>query len=247
MKLLQLNIWMGRLLPRVLELIEEETPDILCLQEVFSSKTDVVIPDFMFNSLEHIQNKTGFRHVYFSPVLETNISDTTTRFGNAIVSKYPLAKTETRFINGQFTANHSATDRAPNTRNIQYASIELPSGESLHLLNHHAYWLTDQLGDKVSVEKMKQVANFAQQFSGPLILSGDLNVTPESPAMRVFDDFLEDLTATRKLQTTLSELGKVKDVPCDHILVNSDIKVSDFRTMNKLASDHLALILEFDV
>ena len=73
------------------------------------------------------------------------------------------------------------------------------------------------------------------------------NLLSKAPAMRLFDDLAEDLTATHAVSSTLSQLGKVQDVACDHILVNSLIQVVDFRVLSDLVSDHKALTLEFDV
>lgn len=94
---------------------------------------------------------------------------------------------------------------------------------------------------------MKILTKVLSGVSGPLILAGDLNVRTESPAMRVFDGWLEDLTDTHKIKDTLTAFGKVREVPCDHILVSEEVKVLKFEVSNALVSDHTPLILEFDI
>jgi endonuclease/exonuclease/phosphatase (EEP) superfamily protein YafD len=94
---------------------------------------------------------------------------------------------------------------------------------------------------------MQSVKTMLQKLPTPLIFAGDLNVKSESPVMRVFDDFLEDLTATHNVGTTLSVLGKVTDVACDHILISDDVLVTDFRVADDLISDHKALVMEFEI
>ena len=74
MKLLQLNIWAGRLLPAILKLIDQEQPDILCLQEVLSSSKEIRVPAIAFNSLERIQDRTGHTHSFFSPMFSTTFA-----------------------------------------------------------------------------------------------------------------------------------------------------------------------------
>jgi endonuclease/exonuclease/phosphatase (EEP) superfamily protein YafD len=94
---------------------------------------------------------------------------------------------------------------------------------------------------------MQLVKSKLEKLPQPLIFAGDLNVRTESPAMREWDGFLDDLTAQYSVTTTLSVLGKVTDVPCDHILVSEGVKVSSFHVADDLVSDHNALILEFDI
>jgi endonuclease/exonuclease/phosphatase family metal-dependent hydrolase len=65
--------------------------------------------------------------------------------------------------------------------------------------------------------------------------------------MQVFDGFLESLTTAHEVQSTLSKLHFIENVACDHILVSPDIQVKDFRVLDPLASDHQALILEFEL
>ncbi len=48
MKLIQLNVWMGRLNSLILDFVKNENPDILCLQEAFSSTAPVAYPEGQF-------------------------------------------------------------------------------------------------------------------------------------------------------------------------------------------------------
>jgi endonuclease/exonuclease/phosphatase family metal-dependent hydrolase len=246
-KLVQLNIWQGRLIWQILPFIAREQPDILCLQEVFSCEDEVKIPDLMCKSLQLITDKTGYEHVLFSPTFSTTFADARVEFGTAIVSKYPLHDTETIFINGQFMPDQNAKTYVPNTRNLQFAAAKLPDGSTLSLANHHGYWEPSPVGSEITVSKSLLVKKHLERMSQPLIFTGDLNVTAASNAMRPFDGFLEDLTATHRIDSTLSPLAKVQNVACDHILVSDTIKVQRFEVSDDLLSDHKALVLEFSL
>lgn len=246
MKLLQLNIWEGKLLKEVLAFIEQEKPDILCLQEVFSCEGDIKLPDMMFNSLQLIQERTGFEYSFFSSVLTAQYAGVPADFGIATLSRYPLQNKKSIFTHGTYNPHQTTANYVPNTRILQLCEVAI--GErSFNLANHHGHRELDPLGNEVSIEKMQLIKSNLEPLAKPLIFSGDLNIKSESPAMRVFDGFLEDLTATHKVDTTLSELGKVSDVACDHILTSGDVKVADFRVAEDLVSDHKALVLEFDL
>lgn len=246
---MQLNLWMGKLTSQALKLIEQEQPDIICLQEVSKSaegQAEVNMPDGIFNCYEMVMRQTGYEHGFFSPTLSMSVSGIGVDFGNAIISKYPLSDQKTVFVYGEYDADPDVTVTAPNIRNMQIATMSL-GDKSFTLSNHHGYWEKNPMGSDTTVQALQKVVDELRTAAVPLVFAGDLNVQPESPAMRVFDDFLEDLTDTYKLETTLSQLGRAKNVACDHIMVTPDVRVKDFRACDELVSDHLALILEFDI
>lgn len=246
MKLLQLNIWFGKVLKQTLAFIEREQPDILCLQEVYSSKAPILQPDMMFDSLEQIQKLTGYQNTFFSPTFTTVYTGVEASFGNAVVSRYPLSNANSFFTNGEYNPNATNENVEINTRVLQTCWISI-DGKSFSLANYHGHSYPSPIGNEVTIEKMKIVKSKIEQLPKPIILSGDLNVSSESPAMRVFDGFLRDLTSENKITTTLSQLGKVTDVACDHILISDGIEVTSFRVADDLVSDHKALIMEFEL
>ena len=246
MKLIQLNIWEGKLLKEVLAFIDKEKPDILCMQEVFSCKGKIPFPDLMFNSLELIQEQAGLNHSFFSPTFTSIYSEVPADLGIAIISRLPIQNQEAIFTNGAYNENLTDTSYFPNTRILQTCTINL--GEKLFsLANHQGHRETDPLGNEFSLEKMKMVKAKLETLPSPLIFAGDLNIKSESPAMRVFDGFLKDLTAEHNVTSTLSQLGKVSNVACDHILVSDDVHITEFRVAVELVSDHKALIMNFDI
>ena len=95
---------------------------------------------------------------------------------------------------------------------------------------------------------MQRVVDKLKTFSDiPTIVAGDMNLNPEAAGMRLFDGLLKNLTASHNISSTISILGKVQGIACDHILVNDSIRVDGFRVLDDLVSDHTALVLEFDV
>lgn len=247
MRLLQLNIWQGKLLLQTLELIDQLDPDLLCLQEVFSCETLVGVPDRIFQNLELIRQQISHKYVYFSPTFTGTYAGQQASFGNAIISRYPLSDMKTVFINGKYEPNYDPATFEMNTRNLQIVTVHPDTGAEFHLANHHGYWLTQPLGDAVSIEKMKNVKDALELTKQPLIFSGDLNVIPESPALRVFDNFLIDLTAVNNVRSTLSEVGKAKNVACDHIFISPGITVESYEVRPELVSDHRAVCMDFTI
>jgi endonuclease/exonuclease/phosphatase family metal-dependent hydrolase len=106
-----LNIWIGKLIQQIVSLVESEQPDILCLQEVYSSGDKPVrTPDIMFNSLEIIKMASRHKHWFFAPTFLVVCDGISFNFGNAIISKYLIEDQQTLFINGKsiIPGNHNS-------------------------------------------------------------------------------------------------------------------------------------------
>lgn len=92
MKILQLNIWGGRLFRQITDLIEKEQPDIICLQEVYSGEGG----DFgVLETIEEMQEVTPGYELFFSKLYGISLMHREVSFGNSILSKFPIEKKET--------------------------------------------------------------------------------------------------------------------------------------------------------
>jgi endonuclease/exonuclease/phosphatase (EEP) superfamily protein YafD len=235
---------MGRLTPQIIAFIKTEKPDILVTQETFDVDGQVIFPDNMFDCFVQLKTAGGFDNTFFSPLWSIQASHHVATFGNAIFSKYALEDTETVFTHGKYNPDLTPESRIENTRNAQFVTVNSNEGK-FSLVNHHAHWEITPQGSPTSVERMKIVSRKIQEISGPVIFAGDFNLLPGAPPLQLFKPRFEDLTERYDITSTLSVLGKVKDVACDHILVTEEIKVQDFIVSEELISDHKALILEF--
>lgn len=246
MRLLQLNIWEGRLIRRLPPFIKEVDADVVCLQEVYSSESTAMKPSRMLNSLQQISAVCDYPHQFFSPTFSSVYEDAAVDYGNAILSRWPLSNEQAVFTSGSYNPHRSSKRQLPEGYNLQTAKVSSPNGD-FSIANHHAYLGPDSLGDENNVRSMRFACEQLRDLPKPLIFAGDLNVRSESPALRVFAGFLEDLTATWNIRSTLNEFGKVDDVACDHILVSPEVSVQKFTVSEAIVSDHKALILDFSL
>lgn len=247
MKLLQLNVWMGRLTRQIIPLIERERPDIITAQEVFDVDGEIVFPDATFDVAERIRQAGGYEYMCFSPTCDMQVAGKTVQFGNALFSKYPIIHSETIFTCGEIIHDMTSENFYVNTRNAQFVTLQVDD-TALLVVNHHGYWEPNPVGSEASVAAMQRLTDTLRTFGDvPTIIAGDMNLNPDTPAMRLFDGLAEDLTETHNIPSTLSALGKVPNVACDHILVNDSIKVGNFHVLDDLVSDHQPLVLEFNV
>lgn len=247
MKLIQLNIWQGRIIRHVTRFLEEEKPDIVCLQEVCSAPDPVPSWD-CFSSLEALQKALPDMHWFFAPLYSFEARGRKVTAGNAIGSRSPIRHQQIGFTHGHYTEDG---DGIPNTRNFQMCQLELGNGKFLSVINHHAYWDKHPAGTADSVRCMQIVKDAALRMPQPLLLCGDMNVWPQSETMQIFKDSFTNLTETHGIKTTLPQIGAALDrdnmVACDHVLVSSGVTVQAFQVSEQIVSDHKPLVLTFGI
>lgn len=245
MKLLQLNMWMGRLTRQIILLINQERPDFITAQEVFDGSSGIAFPDQMFDLFSRIKD-AGYPYAAFAPCYTMDVSGKKVAFGNATFSKVPIDSWSVVFSHGQQQYLHDGEQAIPNVRNALFTTVT-SQGKLLHIVNHHGYWVPSPVGSDASTAAMQIVADELKKLNGSIIFAGDLNVAPGAPALRHFDGFLEDLTHSYAIPTTLSPLSIVgEDIACDHIYISKGITVKDYRALDYVASDHKALSMIFD-
>ncbi len=242
MKLLQLNAWGGRLEPQILQLLNAEKPDILCLQEAIEIKGG---NGGLFVSVEEMQAALNAEHVYMSPVFTINHMSRKADFGNCIISRFPVKENQTIFTGREYVPNFDFLDSDANMRNLQHVIITLDNGTDLHILNHHGHHIHQHKnGDDETMKQCGMIADYVKKLSGKIILSGDFNLAPHSESLEQLNVLLKNLPLEAGLTTTRTVLTHKTEV-CDYIFVNNDVKVLSFKASDEVVSDHKALVLEF--
>lgn len=243
MKLLQLNAWSARLDGRIRRLLETEQAQFVTLQEMIQSNFD----NGFFVGIDEIAERTGYENKYFSPVYDFRFMRSKLEFGNAIMSSLPFDEKDTVFTNLEFTTDFSFEDHDYNIRNFQHVRICLESGANLHLINHHGYHINaHKNGNDITLRACQQIVDYAKRLDGPVIIAGDFNLIPESESIREISRNFRNLTEEYGLSTTRTTLTS-KTEPCDFIFVSDEVLVNDFYVSDIEASDHVGLILDFDV
>ena len=117
LKLIQLNIWQGKLLLAVSRFLQKQDADIVCMQEVMSSPVHLGALDLL-TSLETLKQDLDYEHVYYEPTFSFDTSGVRASMGNAIFSKFPLVNRRVIFTNNNYHDVHNwERDHPANTRN----------------------------------------------------------------------------------------------------------------------------------
>ena len=247
LKILQLNTWGGRIKDGLSRFVAEGDYDVVCLQEAVWAENDIGFLDLYIDTVDKIKETGGFKYDFRSAYHGIKLfDDNQFEMGIAILSKIPFKEAEEKLVLGEYEVASSADnfDRAINSHSYPAQKVVLENG--LVVVNYHGYWQKDPIGNETTVECMRKVADMVRGESAPVVMCGDLNVVAEAPAMRELD-FLTDLTAVNNIKTTLRNVRFVKDVPCDHILINNRVKCLDFEVTDAPVSDHKGLVLQADI
>ncbi len=243
MKLIQLNIWAGRLEKQIAGFLEEQQPDIACLQEAISIKGNGAI--FVgFEALQQCWRKPT--HAFHTPMFSFKFMNRIASFGNGIISTLPFTDQEALYTNLEPKEAFDFDMPDYNVRNLQHVRLDI-DGKKLHILNHHGHHIPEHKnGDESTMRQMRQIRDYINKLDGSIILTGDFNLSPHSKSLQLINRKLDNLSVKYKLETTRNELTHKKEV-CDYIFVNDQVKVKNFVASDALISDHKALILEFDI
>lgn len=250
MKLLSLNIWNINepLLKRTDELIsgiKEFEPDIICLQEVSPH------PTFLGPQSEHIARKCGFsHHIYSQSGLWNGRPE-----GLAIISKHPIVR-HFRYALPQFPADME--------RQLLVAQVDIGFRLLLVGNTHLAFPLhmTDERASQVRTLLTAAITLSSQLDSCSIVICGDFNDVPHSPALRLISDadLFYDSFATRHPGLpghTFSSHNRYVDRALgadrriDYVFATSDLQLTDCmlvfddREAGPVLSDHFGLLCTF--
>lgn len=244
MKILQLNIWGGKLGKQIIELLEREKPDIVCFQEAIVFPNDIS-GDLFFSTLEKFKSVCNFQYSFFSPVFGFSYMNQKADFGNAILSKLPIVRSETIFTRKQYIENQDLLDGDFNIRNLQHVEVEY-GDRVFHILNHHGHHLIEHKnGDEETLRQCMQIAEYVKKLEGSVILTGDFNLSPLSESLQSINTVLDNQCLIHDITTTRTPLTHKTEV-CDFIFTSKDVIAKNFKVYGDIASDHAALGIEVE-
>ena len=242
MRILQLNVWTGRIRGALDTFFKQNQFDVICLQEAVWSNKDELLRHFSV-TVDEIKELTGLKY-------EARSSNWGLKFGgeggiieqgNVILSREEIVSEKAETVYDEYKVVETVKDLRNHCYTVQVAQL----ANGVTIVNHHGYWLPTPVGDETTTSVMQKVADIVREINGPLVMCGDLNVIHAAPAMRELD-FLRDLTDEYKIDSTLAGVKFDKKVACDHILVNDGVVVRSFEVLDKLVSDHKALVAEIE-
>jgi hypothetical protein len=128
-------------------------------------------------------------------------------------------------------------------------SVQLSrDGIRLRVINTHGLWIGGGKGDTPErIEQSERLGDFLSVQRGPIVLCGDFNLLPATKSIRILEKNLRNLISEFHIPTTRSPLTpESKGKFADYVFVSPGLRVTGFRTLDVLVSDHLPLLVEIE-
>lgn len=266
MKLISLNVaYFEPNNPKLVSFLQDQSPDVTCFQEVTRDLVGDVDKDYVSKSSID-EGTPNLNFCFFGPTDvfgEIKLKDFHGKkdfvfnakgfleMGNYTKSKYKILEAHNIFLEGNFSF-HSTQDKWPGEqeRAILVTDLLISNQKVLKIVNYHGIWTRDKQGNAKTLKACKKIVDYASGFRGNVIICGDFNLYPDTPSIKVFqNDFVNlvdrfNVESTRPKSNELS--GNSRNV-VDYIFTDPKINILDFKVVDNEVSDHLPLVLDFEL
>ncbi|GAA3811489.1 hypothetical protein GCM10022226_35030 [Sphaerisporangium flaviroseum] len=213
-------------LDRIAAWARSERPDVILLSEVDRGW----LLNGGHDGLARIAGGLGMRY-HFAPAADG-------LWGDAIITNLPI---------GQIVSHPLGRHDYPTGAQAQTVVVEV-GGTEVGIVNTHLQAPPGQAPEVAAIARDLAVAATRAGTGGPrpVVLAGDLNITPDDPEMRVLEAAgLSDAFHGRGNPLTSPADNPVKRI--DHVLVSPGLAVVDARVPRVTFSDHLPVVVRMRV
>lgn len=258
MKLLNLNICIKMdNTKEVIEFLKEENADIVTIQEAMHGENKC-FP--MYKSENELIKLSSYPNHAFAPLFIaegiTKNGEVTRDFGgkaeqgSLLLSKYTIKEHANEFYYNEYRYEYDATNfrKEDWCRSIQNAILEI-DGKELQIINVHGIWNEGKVGDERTIAQSEFILSKVRDDI-PCIVVGDFNLLPETESIQILNSKLHNLINDYKIVSTRPHFDDGLDkgnFVCDYIFVNDFVRVNHLEVMNSRVSDHLPLLLDFEI
>lgn len=256
-KFIQSNVWFGgKLHENLIPYLAKEQPDFIAMQEVVMP---VAVSPYTFHPaldfVDTVKRQTGLIYSVFAP--DCSFRDKThyeseheVQFGVAILSRFPIKAFSYRnYIHEYQIFTWETMDRWDiMPKGILVCEVDV-KGKPLYLSTTHGVWGFD---DKDNLERDGMINAILQETEGksPLLFSGDLNTGQQTRAIaRLEERFVNVFKG--KLETSFNMLhksgGTFSTSVVDFVFATKDIRIEDAYSTDENVSDHVPLVIKFDI
>jgi len=170
---------------------------------------------------------------------------------NQIFSKYPIISTSNEFFYKNYCMKFDWTDFKENDhpRAVQIVELKIEN-KILQIINIHWTYSKNKLDSKRSTKQIEKIIKIIERKNIPTIILWDFNLFPETEWIKILSSKFKNLIFENNIKSTRPEFKDNLDEwnnIVDYIFVNDKIKVNTFEVINTDISDHLPLILDFDI
>ncbi len=262
MKIINLNAWGGHEFKPLVEFIKKEasSTDIFCFQEIINTSSSVKeYKNYRVNLLAELENVLPNYSFAYTPMIENGF------YEGGLVDWDIQVGLATFFKNDQSLVLKKAdqelifsypfpfdSDNENGSSKLQISEFEF-SGIEFRIINFHGISFPfNKLDTDKRVAQSQAILDVLNDKRGPVIVMGDFNLLPETRSIKMLEEEMVNLIKKYSIQNTRSVLtgyrGKVEEQRfADYMFLTEDIKPLSFTVPDINISDHLPLVLEFNL
>jgi len=237
---------------KVVEYLEAQNADIICLQEVIRPLDDKVFS--VFRSEEIIKNylKKDYPYYFFAPEWVANkhiFENRDVNFGGMveqgklILSKYPIKHGYNYFYNKNYEFDCDRKEffkGDDHGRTLQICDIEV-NGKLIQVANVHGLYSSDKLDTKKTLLQSEFILGKLKERKIPTILIGDFNLLPNSESIKILNKEYKNLNNSFNITST-----RPKDQIVDYVFIDANFSANSLVVDKLDISDHYPLIVELE-
>ena len=170
---------------------------------------------------------------------------------NQIISKFPIVSTSNEFFHKNYCMKFNWNDFKENDhpRAIQVSELKIWENK-LQIINVHWTYSINKLDSNRSNIQINKIIEISERKNIPTIILWDFNLFPQTKWITLLSTKFRNLILEKNIKSTRpdfkDELDEWNNI-VDYIFINDKIKVNNFEVINTNISDHLPLILDFDI
>jgi hypothetical protein len=239
MRIVFLNTWQGNIWDKFQDFIQKQVDltDVFCFQEVspeLFSKISEILPDF--NGQHDIGGEYYPHNVWYGQAVFVRNGITTS-----------VSKKATIFIESGNKIGF-----------MQYISLKQKSSLILIGNVHGNPHPGSKLDTSARIVQSQKILKLCEDKKGPKIIGGDFNLSPNTKSIKLFENVgYRNLIKEFNIKATRNKLSWrihskdnehfVKQYYADYVFTSPEVKVYGFEVPGVEISDHLPLILNFDI
>lgn len=240
---MQWNIWAKEKPENIANFLQKNDADIICAQEIVKDSR------IGLDAAKYIAQILSFEHCYQDGDTWNNRQDKEAQ-GNAIFSRFPIIKSDHYYVQDP---KHNPPDSSHEGRVYVEALVKVGNKKLIigttHLSHSNGHIITRSRKREADI-----LLGILKKKKGDYVFAADLNSTPESYPVKKIEKILlhsgpdySQKTWTTKPSDPKNPAEKKLNLRLDYIYASKDIKVMSSEILECPYSDHLPILIKFEI